>query len=218
MQDAINRGWISEPPVSTELRASVRSLNKRFLELLIFEDFAWNAAWREPAGAVRARFAPLSAQQRAAAADCPYALFDLRFDDERHWRSRLALPGPAVPGHAAVAEESPAASRMLAFSHLALFFAWHVANAATQAAPLLLGMSGATAAYFRATPLDTLSALAATEASHLSARWCGCASYWDALAAAAARADGAALRRVQLSGLQLAAAARLPVARGESGG
>jgi hypothetical protein len=212
MQDAINRGWMPESPVPAQIRASVRNLNKRFLELLTSEESLWTAVRREPA-AVRAWVAPLSADQRAAAADCPYALFDLRFDDDRHWCGRLA-----VAGHAAVAEELAAAPRILEFAHLALFFAWHVANAAAQAAPLVLGMSVATAAEFRATPLDCLPALAMTEARHLSARWSGCAAYWDALSAAAARTDGAALRRVQLSGLQLAAATRLPVARGESGG
>ena len=36
-----------------------------------------------------AQVAPLSAAQRAAAAGCPYALFDLRFQDDAHWRARL---------------------------------------------------------------------------------------------------------------------------------
>jgi hypothetical protein len=49
-----------------------------------------------------------------------------------------------------------------------------------------------------------------TEAAHLSARWGECTVFWSALTAAAARTEPAALRRVQLHGLQLAAAARLP--------
>jgi hypothetical protein len=58
--------------------------------------------------------------------------------------------------------------------------------------------------------VNQLPPLVATEAVHLSARWNGCPAYWSALTAAASRADPAALRRVQLYGLQLAAAARLP--------
>jgi hypothetical protein len=49
----------------------------------------------------------------------------------------------------------------------------------------------------------------ASEAAHLSARWNGCSAYWSALTSAASRSDPAALHRVQLYGLQLAAAARL---------
>ena len=37
--------------------------------------------------------APLSAAQRAAAANCPYALFDLRFQDDGYWRARLQNAG-----------------------------------------------------------------------------------------------------------------------------
>ena len=65
-------------------------------------------------------------------------------------------------------------------------------------------------AAFRRITVNQLPALVATEAVHLSARWSGCAAYWSALTAAASRADPTALRRVQLYGLQLAAAARLP--------
>src|SRR6266403_4234867 len=147
----------------------------------------------------------LSAAQRAAAAGCPYALFDLRFQDEGLWRSRLQNSGV---WH--VADESAADDETVNFVRLALFYAWHVASSAGLKAQLLLGMTGATAAAFRRITVNRLPALVATEAGHLSARWSGCTAYWGALTDAASRADPAALRRVQLYGLQLAAAARLP--------
>ena len=71
-------------------------------------------------------------------------------------------------------------------------------------------MRSDTAHAFRRITVDSLPALAATEAANLTARWSDCGAYWTALVSAAARADPAALRRVQLYGLQLAAAARLP--------
>ena len=49
-----------------------------------------------------------------------------------------------------------------------------------------------------------------TEAVHLTARWSDCAVYWSALVGAASAGNPAVLRRVQLHGLQLAAASRLP--------
>jgi hypothetical protein len=96
------------------------------------------------------------------------------------------------------------------FVRLALFYAWHVAAGAGLKAQLLLGMNGSTAAAFRLVTVNQLPPLVATEAVHLSARWNGCPAYWSALTTAASRANPEALRRVQLYGLQLAAAARLP--------
>jgi hypothetical protein len=63
---------------------------------------------------------------------------------------------------------------------------------------------------FRRIPVDALPGLARSEAAILAARWSGCSAYWSGLIGAAARPDPAALRRIQLFGLQLAAAAQLP--------
>jgi hypothetical protein len=65
---------------------------------------------------------------------------------------------------------------------------------------------------FRGVTLNRLPALVASEAVNLSARWCSQRCfYWSALMCAASRKDDAQrLRKVQLFGLQLAAAARLP--------
>jgi hypothetical protein len=93
---------------------------------------------------------------------------------------------------------------------LALFYAWHVSSTAGLAAQFLLGMSPVTVNSFRELGVNSLPGLAASEAVNLSARWRNSAAYWNALIGAAERADSTALRRVQLYGLQLAAAARLP--------
>jgi hypothetical protein len=137
-------------------------------------------------------------------AGCPYALFDLRFQDDGYWRSRLQDSGAWR-----VADESVVDEETSDFVRLALFYAWHVASSAGLKAQLLLGMNGTTAAAFRRITVNQLSALVATEAVHLSMRWSGCTAYWNSLTSAASRADPAALRRVQLYGLQLAAAAQL---------
>ncbi|HTV96561.1 MAG TPA: hypothetical protein VME42_11165 [Steroidobacteraceae bacterium] len=96
-----------------------------------------------------------------------------------------------------------------AFVRLALFYAWHVAATPRLGAPLWIGMAEPTAVAFRAVTLNRVAALVPAEARHLSARWCASGYYWSALATAAARRDDAQLRRVQLFGLQLAAAALL---------
>src|SRR6266851_4231603 len=194
MQDAFVGNWAQESHLSAEILESLRELNHRFLDLTATRTTDWMSE----------RVAPLSAAQRAAAAGCPYALFDLRFQDDGHWRLRLQNAGAwNVTDEAVVDDET------INFVRLALFYAWHVASSAGLKAQLLLGMNGTTAAAFRRITVNQLPALVATEAVHLSARWSGCAAYWSALTAAASRADPAALRRVQLYGLQLAAAARL---------
>jgi len=228
MHNAYIGTWSQESHVPAALLHSMRDLNHHFLDL------AWSrapdagglaqggAAPRTPA-ALAGRFSPLSSPQRAAAADCPYALFDLRFEDEAHWSARLgqeaeecrwrAHPAPESAAREwRVADEPAADEDTINFVRLALFYAWHVASSAGLAARLLFGMHGGTVDAFRRITVNSLPGLAAAEAAHLSARWSGCGAYRNALIGAAARADAPALRRIQLYGLQLAVAARLPSA------
>lgn len=204
MQDAIVGSWGQESHLSAGILGSLHDLNHRFLDLTASRRDAWAARGAGASQGVAGQLATLSATQRAAAAACPYALFDLRFQDEGHWQSRLQN---AAPGR--VADEHVMDEDTVNFVRLALFYAWHVASSAGLAATLLLGMNGNTAAAFRRFSVNHLPVLVATEA-HLSARWSECDTFWNALTAAAARSNPAALRRVQLYGLQLAAAARLP--------
>jgi hypothetical protein len=204
MHDAIVGSWAQESPLSAEIQGSLRDLNHRFLDLAA----ARTKEWKSGAGvslSLAGQVAPLSAAQRAAAAGCPYALFDLRFQDDKHWRLRLQNLRAWR-----VADESVADDDTVSFVRLALFYAWHVASSAGLKAQLLLGMNGSTAAAFRCITINQLPALVVTEAVNLSERWSECTAFWNALTAAASRAEPAALRRVQLYGVQLAAAARLP--------
>ncbi|MDP9007759.1 MAG: hypothetical protein M3N91_03465 [Pseudomonadota bacterium] len=186
--------WVQESHVSLEHLMSMRGLNRRFLDL---------AGKGIVSPALGVRVMPLTSSQRAAAADCPYALFDLRFQDDAHWRGRLA-------GGFKVADEPNADEDTVDFVRLALFYAWHVASSAGLTAHLLLGMQANTADAFRRVSVDELPALAVAEAPNLTPRWSHCNAYWSALINAAARPDPGVLRRVQLSGLQLAAASQLP--------
>jgi len=197
---------MQEAFLSVEMRASLRDLNHRFFNLIAARTEEWTASatdGRLPG--LAGQVTPLTRAQRAAAAACPYALFNLRFDDEAHWRLRLQNVGPCR-----VEDESIIGDDTANFVRLALFFAWHVASSAGLAAQLLLGMNGSTAAALRRLTVNDLPALVVTEAPNLRARWSECGSYWSALTTAAWRDDPAALWRVQLQGLQLTAAARLP--------
>lgn len=203
MQDAHVGTWAREAHVSAEIQVSVRGLNHRFLDLVAGGPGGWSMG-RGLSATLSARIAPLSAAQKSAAANCPYALFDLRFHDDVHWRA--SLRAAALGG---IAEGTAVDGRTLEFARLALFFAWHVASTTKLAAQLLLGMHEVTAAAFREATIDCLPSLAEAQAAQLTARWNDCTAYWSALTGAASRQNPASLRRIQLYGLQLAAAARL---------
>ena len=196
MLEAFSGNWTHQPQITEQLHSSLRGLNRRFLDLVGKNvlSFPWGAL-----------VAPLSPAQRDAAAQCPYALFDLRFQDDAHWRDRLEGGGAWR-----IADAPKVDADTVDFVRLALFYTWHVASTAGLTAHLLLGMHATTADAFSRVSVDALPALAASEAVNLAPRWSQCHSYWSALINAAAQPDPAVLRRVQLSGLQLAAAAQLP--------
>jgi hypothetical protein len=194
MQEAIVGGQAHESRWSAQSLRSLRDLNHRFLDLA-----AIRGEW--PGALV----ASLTATQREAVAFCPYSLFDLRFQDEDHWQRRLHHSPQWRVADEAVVDDATAR-----FVRLALFYAWHLASSEILAAQLLLGMAANTAHAFARITVNQLPDLVASEASHLSARWSGCAAYWNSLLAAASCAQPKRLRRVQLHGLQLSAAARLP--------
>src|SRR5271169_2207808 len=135
MQEAFVGGWAPQPHFSVETLGSVHGLNHRFLDLVGAPAGDWALPGRlKLPGEVSAQVAALSAAQRAAAANCPYALFDLRFHDDEHWR---------------IADELLPEDDTVKFVRLALFYAWHVASTANLAGQLLLGISELTAAAFR---------------------------------------------------------------------
>jgi hypothetical protein len=203
MRESFVGAWERETQLTGPNLLSLRDLNRRFMELAANASGEWTCRGGLSSG-VLVRLAPLSRSQREAAASCPYALFDLRFRDAAHWQERLH-----DARHWCVADEPPHDTDTVEFVRLALFYAWHIASQAGNTAQLLLGMNAETAAAFRSATVDPLPSLAVTEAAHLTARWSECGAYWSALVGAASGGNSATLRRVQLHGLQLAAASRL---------
>jgi hypothetical protein len=196
MQGIMDGAWGSARQQSVDCRESLRELNHRFLCLGTTSIELCNA------------LAALADTQRGAVADCPYALFDLRFHDDAHWQSRLHNRGAWR-----IADAPPGDAQRAEFTRLALFLAWHLVSTARHSAQLILGMNERTAGLFAQMTVNALAELAPTESIHLAVRWRHCEKYWCDLGAAAARADQMALKRAQLFGIQLAAAEQLPLRR-----
>jgi hypothetical protein len=197
MQDAfLGATWAGQVGFSSESLCSLHDLNRRFLDLAGSRADDWQV--------LSSQLAPLTTVQRAAAAACPYALFDLCFHDGDHWQARFAGAEPWR-----IADEPVADPEIARFAQLALLFAWHLATTSRLAAQLMLGMSERTVIAFNGVTMARLTELAAGEARFLKARWRDSGLYWGALVHAVSRADAINLRRVQLFGLQLAGAARL---------
>lgn len=206
MNEALVGGWTRQAQFSVECLAPLHDLNLRYLDLLAARGDGWGAARVATETLELARLlAALTPRQRAAAARCPYAVFDLRLDDEAYWHRRLEHPG-----RWRVAERASLEEDVAEFMHLALFYSWHIAATLRLAAQVLLGMSERVAHDFRALPLNALPPLASSEALELEPRFGKHGAFWNALTRAASGADETGLRRVQLFGLQLSAAARLP--------
>ena len=189
MRDLIVEPWTREAPITGEIGRTLRDLNRAFLDL---------------DGIAAPGLVALPPARKSAIAECPYALFDLRFDEDAYWRARLDI---ALPDR--VAESAAAHPQVVAFVRLGLTYAWHLATSANLQARLLLGMSARTAAAFADATVVQLTQIADAEAPHLAPRWPRCTAFWDGLAEAAESADRARLRRIQLHGLQLAVARRL---------
>ena len=195
---------MQEAVLSPQLLRSVRELNRRFLDLAGAGRSGGEWMPRVPAD-LALRIAGLTLDRRAALSTCPYALFDMRFCDDAHWRSALQS---GVTWR--VNDVSHVDGGTAEFVQLALFYSWHLAASSPHAATLILGMSERTARSFAGITLDKLPGLCESQRHHLSLRWAHCKSYWFAMTGAASVPESRNLRRAQLFGLQVAAAARLP--------
>ncbi len=205
MQDTIVAGLANDPVLSESLLRSLHTLNKLFLGLVRTRSAEEAQDWslRVPS-AIAHRLSLLSDTQRDALVSSPYALFDLRFGDDSHWRRLLTEP------EAGVRDREPPRAETAQFVWLALFYAWHVANSAPMSTLLVLGMGEATARELAQLSLDRVAALVEPQSGHLSLRWAQRPAFWNRVIETAGEPQSSNFRRAQLFGLQIAAAQHLP--------
>jgi len=133
---------------------------------------------------------------RAIAAQCPYTLFDLRFQDGAYWRSVAAETRPALPLSGSAG----------AFGRAAVFLAWFLVRSGGLAAPIMLGMAPAVTEIWRELPVSDLDHVAGAVLPQLTGRWADHSRFWPALARAAQAGNAQQLTDVRLLGMQLLAA------------
>lgn len=141
-------------------------------------------------------------------AGCPYLLLDAGFARVERWERLPALSvgdagrGGYFNGRAGVA-----------LVRRALLFAWHLARSQRAAARMAVGLSWASAERLARWRLSDLEALAELAPAWIAPRWEEQPLVWQQLMRAARRDDAAALRSLQLRGLQLLAGASLVAVR-----
>ena len=193
MHGATDEVWAQDARLPSEILDSLRDLNLQFPELM-----------RPSSGYRRLPVADLTPVQLESVARCPYALFDLNFSDAVHWQLRLDGARQWK-----VADDALTDARAVEFARLALFFAWHAVRVHGVSAQLTLGLTPPGVQAFRGVGLKRLPALAPAASLQLAPRWQDSNAYWNALFKAAAGRDRSRLERVQLYGVQLAAATRI---------
>jgi len=157
--------------------------------------------------ALRQSWCALDRASMQRLADCPYLLLDAGFAAPARWdaaalsldRHGAVMDGGAVRGYFGGAAG-------VALLRRTLSLAWHVARSNPLSARMMLGMSGECVERIGASGLMHLEALAEVSPSWMVPRWEAQPLIWRQMIQAAIGGSDAALRRVQLRGLQLMAA------------
>ncbi len=196
------------PVLSRALLARTHELNLDYVELMLAErspPLQGVAAETLPVRTLDALEALEDAARRAVTA-CPFTLYTIGFDDQRFWSAALS----ATAAHdddlrieARLGAVSPAPMHA-AFCEIALFFAWHAAQAQPLAARFLFGMPDAIVAMFARAPLWRIHRAAVDHPRLLMPRWPRNPAFWPDLIRFA-EADDSRLEAAQLLGNQLIA-------------
>jgi hypothetical protein len=142
-----------------------------------------------------------TARQRLAR--CPYLLLDAEFDCAARWQPATLTSG-VRDGTLAGGYFHSAAG--VAVVRRSLMLAWHLARSNRLTARVLLGMNAECAEGIAGSALKHLEGLAELRPAWIVPRWEAQPLIWRQMIQAAIGGSDAALRRVQLRGLQLMAA------------
>jgi uncharacterized protein with LGFP repeats len=143
------------------------------------------------------RLQQIGPEGRREIADCPYTLFNMRFEDAPFWRAvQRRAPGPTAA--------SPNAD--IATARSGAYLAWYLSRSDDRTASLVLGMTLEAQRVWRGIALSRIDAAATAALPDLRARWVRQPSFWPTLLDSVGPANRKRAEAVRLLGLQLIAA------------
>lgn len=190
------------PVLRPDILSRIRDLNLDYLALLAIErtdDAAGQLQFFAPK--LRPAFAELALEQRTRLAAAPYALYSLRFEDARFWRTASNVAQPSIDDR--YSGRTCASSVYEGFLEVALFQAWHIATTHPLAARMLYSMSEPVRESVAKLPLWQVRYIAAAHSKILAPRWPTNPCYWPDLISFARSGDSVRLAATQLLGTQL---------------
>ena len=192
------------PILRFDLLDAQHGLNADYLELLQAEQRygTCSAQLQFLPSRLHARLAGLADIERQRLARTPYALYSLRFEDERFWTQ---LSEPAEHSLDVRYAGSRSTCLQTQFCETALLQAYQVARTMPLAARLMYSMREPVRERLAALPLWRIRRLAADHPSLLLPKWPTHACFWPDLLSCSSASDGARLTTVQLLGVQLIA-------------
>jgi hypothetical protein len=148
---------------------------------------------------LRDQLEALGEEAQFRAAECPFLLLNVGFQDEEWWRGlKYGLPRNA---------REPVACfprlKAMPLARSTLTLAWHWAHADPETAGLVLGISRTCAALIASLTLQELETIAHRQHRCLRPRWEDRPAVWRALLGAAQQADREALSDFRLYGIRL---------------
>lgn len=198
VRDAGEVGYAARAVIDANSLDSILEANRLFLQLVVTRSAtAGDAEAFGLPSAVAARIRGLDVPGLHAVAECPYTLFNLRFEDAAFWRGIAHATATGTLG--SLADD-------VAVVRTAVFLAWHLAQSNDLAASLVLGMSEEVRRAWRGIALSGLDRAAIAALPHLQARWGRHPTFWLRLLDCTRPDDRARAEAVRLLGLQLLAA------------
>lgn len=197
------KGSILNPTVLEQLY----EINHIYLDMLALGTRVWIGDQRhlflpDP---VTASLMELDVVHRAAAAKCPFTLFNAQFQNASFW---ISLANATVIREPVQLFADPNNKRngSTSFTEMALFYAWHLVRSHPHAAPLLLGMKSQTLNAFKQFSLTRLKSLSIERPDLITPRWPERTRFWKVMFNAAQQGAEERIVELRLVGVQMIAA------------
>jgi hypothetical protein len=203
----IARQWQKNSILHPAILDQLYEINHIYLDMLALGTRAWIGSQHhlilpDP---VTASLMELDTVHRAAAAKCPFALFNAQFQNASLWISLASAAAIRESGPLFDDTESKRSSSA-SFTEMALFYAWHLVRSHPHAAQLLLGMKSQTLNAFKHFSLARLKYLSIERPDLITPRWPERTRFWKVMLSAAQQGAEERIVELRLVGVQMIAA------------